>query len=98
MVINPEMNTDKCTKISPADPDLRPSFLNHLTGFVDKENARFAGTSIIFCLYKLGTIFQTLLRCFLRLYLCHQVSLCTNFITYISCPFHLTNSTSYRTG
>jgi hypothetical protein len=45
------MNTYKCTKISPADPDLRPSFLNHFTGFVDKENAPKKVISIIFCLY-----------------------------------------------
>lgn len=37
------MNTDKCTKISLDDPELRPSFLNHFAGFVDKENARRAG-------------------------------------------------------
>jgi hypothetical protein len=45
------MITDKGTKISPADPDLWPSFLYHFTGFVDKENARKTGTSVIFCLY-----------------------------------------------
>lgn len=46
------MNTDKSTKISPADPDLWPSFLYHFKGFVDKENARFSGISFIFRLYK----------------------------------------------
>jgi len=52
------MVTDKCTKISPADPDLMPSFLNHLTGFVDKENARKTGISIISCLYKKKHFFR----------------------------------------
>ena len=40
------MSTDKCTKISPADPDLQPPFLNHFTGYVDKENALKQGISI----------------------------------------------------
>jgi hypothetical protein len=40
--------THKFTEISPADPDLRASFLNHFTMYVDKENARKMGISAIY--------------------------------------------------
>ena len=39
------MNTDKCTKLSPADPDLKASFLYHSSGFVENENALKQGIS-----------------------------------------------------
>ena len=34
-----KIDTDKCTKISPDDTDLRHTFLNHFTKFVYKKSA-----------------------------------------------------------